>query len=1126
MLDLFWRTFVEDPEGQPPHQSMPQTRHQLLSAFWQERLLHSVRHKIPNLKRRIEQVVACAASSIGTFDSHALDTEALGVLLSESVVVPEGRLNPRYRFRHPLLRDFAIALWCLSAADDSAAANRWSQIKGGLQRHGALRAMFEALSDPKFAAEHPHLSRPKILAALLQSHVDAPHHIAQLLGTLDSDAAFDPALWPPFVQKILPATFGTELLASARFAGNVSWTGAVANWSLDAGWLDDGFANELLNFVSWIQQRARAEAMNSTFTQTGRAAAAKLRQASEHPRFISQFESNHRWLKMASLNQVVPLLPDEATLQWIEHEMPVASWRTREYLLEQLIHLASVDPARTAALYRAAVGLKMRDGVPVLDLSYWQSGMMDHHAIEWSLAGKDQRRSLLHEHPKAFLPVAFELAEALSMQKRASALNEPRQAGSDLVDDHPDWKFWSDVNDHEPSARCIRAIHECAEHIADTDVGLFFSDVAPLFAASRSLTIQSVYLDLLLNRVGTRLFKEALLERLLDGQLYRYSGVMYWLEAGLSVLWPDLSNEQRITILCHVDALANDTDDAGGKFRQSRFLACLPQNDLSAAHQALAAERIAEGLQPLPHPKKRFRGGAEFSVGRGSDFDEESVQGWPKEFDQDQLRILSRASRALSGSEVEEDVIREELPKAIAAAGTLLPVIAAVSKVLEEPTRFWVLDALEAILEKNHRLENATGKALPIWSFAEQCAPVALNILENTPYGISGKPARNDTASDVWFRPETLWSHALALADAALVWPPGSLNKSLQDRFERVLVDALTKGNDEVQVTVAWSVRPWHWFHTEERRELHNRLIWATPRRASVLISFLAATQYTADKNRIEIYRLLLNRDDLDHPQELAAKLGELCGHYSMRVFTDIGRSSIATLAREIIDNPDQFALIRDREARANFFRSFAFGMEEEAKDRWGSTDLATDFGNWNLKIWRLLLPIRTKRKASEGVVLFALHWHEQKEGEDRDITKLRLWWQHLLPLVYAVANEGGQPDCFTLFFNFRDHQMHHLLQPEELFDCVDSLLKRLAQGVQNGSVDLDSRDPENDVHSSWREVLQHAAEALDAIRNGGLLQNDFHREKSRELLARMAAVPFSIDAARTALYRLQNESI
>ena len=1124
MLDLFWRTFVEGKQNQPFDQSMLLTRHQLLSAFWQERLLHSIRYKMPNLKHRIDQVVACAASSIGTFDSHTLDKEALSVLLSESVIVPHGRLNPQYRFRHPLLRDFAIALWCLSAADDSTVAKRWSQIKGGLQRHGALRAIFEALSDPQFTAEHPHLTRAKILTALLQSHGDAPHHLAQLLGTLDSDAGFDPAKWARSVQQILPTTFGTELLASARLAENISWAHAIANWPQDATWLDDTFANEVLSYVASMKQRASARSVDSKFIEAARAAAATLRQLSEHPRFVAKFESTDRWLKMAALNEVIPLLSDEATFQWIEREMPRASWRTREYLLDRLIYLADANPIRTAAIYRNAVGLKIENNAPVLDTLHWQTDLMGHHAIEWSLAGDDQHRSLLHEYPTAFLPVSIDLAEALSIQKKGLSQTPIERSDDELVDDQPDWKFWGDLHNHEPSTRLIRAIQKCGTQIADADISLFFSQIAPLLVQSRSLTVQSVYLDLLLDRVTALPFRDALIERLLDGKLYRYSAIMYWIETGVSAVWGSLSKEQKTIVLQHIDDLSKENDESA-RFRQSRLLACLPQNELSPAQRALAGERIQEGFHLIPHPKKRFRGGS-FSVGADSDFYVERANGWPSEFDPDELLILSQAAHALAGSEVKEKVIQEQLPKAAAAAAHLLPAIEANRAVIQEPQKFWILDALESVLEKYQYFKKKGTEVQPLPSLVELCANIALTILESTPYGISDDELNRHRGHDVWFPPETLWRHALALADAALVWPPASRDQGIQDRFERILVDALTKGNDGVQVTIAWSIRPWHWFRTEDRRKLHNELIWKTPRQASVLISFLVATQHTLDRDRCEIYRLLLERDDLNQPAELAAKLGELIGHYSMRVFTDIGRSSIAALAREVIENPDKFPLIADRESRVNFFRSFAFGMKEEVTHRWGNTELATDFGTWNLKIWKLLLPIRTKLRESEGVVLFALHWLEKKEGHDQDTTKLRVWWQHLLPLVRAVANEGGRPDCFTLFFNLRDNQMHHLLRPEELFDCVDSLLSRLTSGLQSGSLDLDSRDPDRGVYSSWREVLQHTAEALDALRAGGLLQNDFHRERSRELLARMASETFNLDAARTALYRLQNESI
>ena len=239
---------------------------------------------------------------------------------------------------------------------------------------------------------------------------------------------------------------------------------------------------------------------------------------------------------------------------------------------------------------------------------------------------------------------------------------------------------------------------------------------------------------------------------------------------------------------------------------------------------------------------------------------------------------------------------------------------------IQEPQKFWILDALECILEKYQHFKKKGTEVQPSPSFVERCANIALTILERTPYGISDDELNRGGGHDVWFPPETLWRHALALADAALVWPPASFDQGIQDRFERILIDALTKGNDGVQVTIAWSIRPWHWFRTDNRRKLHNELIWKTPRQASVLISFLVATQHTLDRDRREIYRLLLQRDDLNQTAELAGKLGELIGHYSIRVFTDIGRSSIAVLAREVIENPDKFPLIADRESRANFF--------------------------------------------------------------------------------------------------------------------------------------------------------------------------------------------------------------
>lgn len=1116
MLDLFWRTFIE-AQSQAIGRTIPQTRHQLLSAFWQERLLGSSRYKSVGLHLRLQSVIAQAVSSVASFDIVDGDKDALNVLLSESVIIEEGRLIPRYRFRHPLLRDFALSLWCLAGENESVVAQRWATIRGGLQRHGALRAMFEALADSEFAREHVHFSRTKVVATLLGSHTEAPAHLAAVCGMNAPEVALDPASWSVSLQQELAPTFGTELLVAARLAGNAAWAQLVSSWPAEASWIDDRFPEELLSFTSSLSKGAVGSGQDSR-THYARAAAVKLREFSEHPRFVSKFEGNIRWLKMAAMQEIIPLVPDQLTLEWIEREVPVASWRTRGFLLDRLIYIAPVDAARTATVFRAAVGLKQQNGLVVLDPEYWSDSLMDHHAIEWSLEGKDGRRSLLREFPKEFMPVAFMLAEAL--QNREQPAHREKNAHG-FVDDYRTWTFWSDRRDTNAGCRCVRAIQKRASELADSDKGLFISDVGPLFRSSASLVIQSVYLDIVLARAAIPEFRDALVERLLDGRLYHFSNLGYWLETSIPAVWTNLSPDEREIVLRNIDGIVEGDSDESTRLCHARFLAVIPLVDLSPIQRAIAATCLAEGFTPRQHPRERFREGIT-SPWSDSDYDDERIKDWPEGFDLDQLRILSRSYRTFSQGDVKPEVVQQELPATINAALLLLPTASAQVPALEQAARLWLLDALADILDKHHLLKSDESLSLPPAELVAGCANLSLQILGTYDYGSVKAPER----TDVWHRPETIWFRALAIADASLVWPPARDDEALQKRFERILVNALASNDTGVQCALITGVRSWHWLHTKERAALYDDTVWGGLSSGFTLAFALTAVEQMRDKHRLATYRRLLTRDDIHNAEALAEKLGDHCGHYSMVVFTDIGRSSIAGLAQEVVENPSRFPLLNTRDARLKFFRSFVFAMKEVAKFRWDNAELVSDYGSWSLKIWRLLSAIREKRQESEGVVLWAIHWLEAEEGDSRDPVKLRVWWEHLLPLVNAVIKEGNRPDCFTLFFNLRDPKMYVVIRTEELLDSVTSLIGRLRASAGSGAIDLDAIDTANEDHNSWREILRNASEALETARMKGLLQSDVHLEQSRSLLAQMAAAPFNIDAARTALYHLQNASV
>lgn len=237
LLDLFWRTFVESEEHYVSLAAKLQTRQNLLAAYWEQRLVHSPRYtSVHDLPSRLSNVFSQVAGHIGSFLETGLEADIKNVLLSEGVFVREGRLQPRLRFRHPLLRDFALAQWCLGTDNAADVANRWNSIQGGLQKYGALRALFEALSDPNARHEYPQLELGSVIQAIVRRDENLARQLAQVLGTHEPSAGLDPATWPVEVQSSLPATFGFELLSAARLAGNGSWATRVERWPDDAAW--------------------------------------------------------------------------------------------------------------------------------------------------------------------------------------------------------------------------------------------------------------------------------------------------------------------------------------------------------------------------------------------------------------------------------------------------------------------------------------------------------------------------------------------------------------------------------------------------------------------------------------------------------------------------------------------------------------------------------------------------------------------------------------------------------------------------------------------------------------------------------------------------------------------------
>jgi hypothetical protein len=605
MLDLFWRTFVEAASDAPPR--LPVTRHQLLAAFWKHRIVRGRRPPTSNQWTYIQSIFESAASTVGAFSISGLDTHAVNALCSESVLVRVGTLRPRLQFRHPLLRDFALALLCLDAGDAHAVVARWIAINGGLQRQGALRAILEALSDTEADSEFQQVSVPALVSGVMSRDSTQGWAIARALGGLAATGRNDPAGWPGNARVLLPKSFGAELIGSARRSNNPSWATKIPKWPLADTWIEARLAEATIEYLQRLRQTSDQRPGDASWLEAAVTIARTVRQLSEDERFSETFEGRDRWMKHLAIEAAAPLLREPETLSWIERELPKASRFSRSAVLSVLPALASIEPQRAAVIYKSAIGLVTRDGRSALDSEIWNQNF-EYDALDRSLTGPGGGvPSLLSRFPAAFLPIAVELDEALhhgetrvrgaehaqlrSLLEEAFGPSPPRPSPEcdplrDLIDDH---HFY-----HSRQDRVGEAIRELVRQTADAAAEQFVTQIFPILRRSRLASHHAVILSALERRAPALPWLPLAVECLCDRRLYHVPGLLESLETVLTANWLGLSQVEREAVLGNIDSMAMSPHLHNGERARGYFLSGLPVADLSGEHREVAEIRQAE----------------------------------------------------------------------------------------------------------------------------------------------------------------------------------------------------------------------------------------------------------------------------------------------------------------------------------------------------------------------------------------------------------------------------------------------------------------------------------------------------------------------------------------------------
>lgn len=1097
MLDIFCRTILDQTEDGLRSVHTPTNRHQLLASYWSSRVVVSTGVSAGQGVSGFESFLAAAASHPTGIPSTAAQQPVFSKLLSESVIIKEGGIHPRFRFRHPLLRDFALAWWCLNSSSAAESCARWQSVAGGLQQQGVLRAILEALEDESSAVDLAHIRPVDFLASVLSQAPGAASSIALTIGSFGARRAFDPANWPNSLQQILPPNFAREILNYARISSDASWAEFLARWKFTSSWIDDQFVNELLAYASALGELHKQRPHDTVLLKRTKEVARRLREATEHPRFSQSVAQHDRWIIMSAQKIVISQLPDEETLEWIERELLHATWRTRSWLLEELTHVAHLNPNRVAAIYEKAVGLSNVGNRPTITVQW--SSMMDHQAIEWSLAGEGQRRSLLREFAPAFMPVAFRLIEAFQPEVT-------EDSGDGLIEDHAGWRYWEMGGGGDYGLRCTRAVHQSAKFQLEENPDEFFTVLVPLFRASRTVLLRTVFLDVLFSYRKSPQVEQVIVTELLDSRAYHHTDLYHWIDEGINSLWPTFTHEQRQRILGNIEGV-RESAVYDPQWCYARLLGLLPDTDLTVEQRMAVSEHFPKGTSRISHPQRESRDDEAMFLPDNPSQPSDTSE-WPPEIDPVEAAEFSAALHEFEKKDT--GAAPELVSRCLSIARKVVPALLQNHGIILTQDSHWVWSGLTKLIESHHK----TKEVPPPECIVADCGELALRVLETTPHGIP------DGKGDHW--PSNSWTQALKLADADLVWPPLRDDSAMQSRFMSVLEAVFAETNTTLQVAVACTVRDWHWLRTPERKEVYEKWIWDTPRAATVMRWFLRRVFRVHGSDSVRIVRKILSRADLPLGEEFMQNLGQAIGMNAIYTFVEGTRSKLANLLREILETPTAFEALRVREQCISFFSGVAFGLREQAKLDWGSLDRAAEYGEWNLRIWAIVRPLRTKRQQSENVILFAMHWLEQEKSTERDQSVLRVWWENLFPLFRSVVEHCDRPGCYTLLFNLRDGAYNHLIAASELFELMDSLvcqLKRLGN-----ELDLDATAPERDEYASWREVLGYGASALDSLRTFGTLRTDGDRERCRSILAELAAMPLDVPAARTALHKIQTD--
>ncbi|WAM26893.1 hypothetical protein [Myxococcus sp. NMCA1] len=1113
LLDLFLRTFSGDeaiPTGL-------QTRHAVLDAYWERRVLPS---NNPDSAKSRELLAQFCEREAGGHSRHTFVEPAVHKLASEGVFTQQ---HGTWSFRHPLIRDFAMAQW--AAIDSTSPKNIIKKLAGitdSLSRWGAFRAAIEAAVESSSLGGHmPPLE--DLIREVSAESLSTLMSAAEVLGQLEAPSSVNLG---SILREISPAESAAEfinrLLDLARLDRNAAWIPWIlslppsAEWIEATPWIGHQFLHHVIEWVDELSKNWSGSSDAQAATPA-KACALRLRNWSAAPKFgaAGSNKNSFNWMKLIPL--VSRFLPTQETLDWmltnarrtmsaqsaILQALPalvVAAERQREELTPGT--LVEVF-CRTGNLTRTPSGLceGPPDTAPIQDsFLRTQLALLGHNSE------RRGHRGLLREAPEVFLPVAFDMLSGFAASRRqkhqsrstqpdntATVVYEPETSSAELADierrikeAHPPTVreediFQDIIDDTEYTGHVTEIafiINDLENMITeDLDAGGAFAvnTYWPLVQKSHSTTSRLILLEALTG--GGRAYPELTDELLTVRALYFISQAHYHIYQALSFRWPYLSVETRQIILANIESVAR-ANWMNGAYAVPPLASAIPLHERPTwLHPYFELFRL-QNFDPVPTEPSPPYHDVRFHSSQPQPDDIENLSPWQK------------VERQRSGQiSILGDDFLDRLHDLKTALTTKLPEPA---EVIERPTLPY---ALHTLLESTawRRVHNVSIPSeltltsseliqLLNWSFdiLQRCHLDTLSA-DNTPIKAHGTPSINSLHP---------WVTTLELAGAIIASP------ELRDNliFNQQLFEEIARRTTSNSPALAWhifrAIEPFHWVREGSAgRELLKSFIFEKIRDPGALVmAFRHTLALGATDACRAFHHWLCEQDALEQNGDLEgfARLAGICLGHCAFPSRNGERSRLRQLTDELLSHPPTQGLL----AETHMYREWCLGLTFGAKNEVRRTEpdhqpsVYPDFASLLDLIWqRVRLPIGaapsttfatyflhalTPEPASSDL---PLDKHEQQHH-----TSVRLLWPSLEPIALKIASDGRAGDVFQLVSGILHSNLPAILRAADLLGIVRALH---ARALNLGTKNLTEFLP---YGTGWLEVFDTGTELIMAV--------------------------------------------